>query len=306
MSEPEETEAGAPASAGSRLRAAREARGLSAAELAARLHLDRAMIEALERDDHARLPAPAYVRGYLRNCARLLQVDEQELLERYHPPAPPEPEAPQVRRVRWRVQLPYIPLQTLVAALVIAGLLALALAYGPGLVDRVMSLRREPAAGSAGGAPLPLPGTDMPPPAVPLPSPVEPPAAGTLLPSGERAPEAGVDPADAEFAVVAELEAREASAGATSPEPVPVELPPQGDITLELDLLDDSWVELRDGRRQRLFAGLLKKGMHHAVAGAPPLSVVLGNSPGVRLTVNGEPFDQSRYNRRNVARFEIE
>lgn len=308
MSVPEETDTGAPATAGARLRAAREARGLSAAELAARLHLDQPMIEALERDDHARLPAPAYVRGYLRNCARLLGVSEQELLEAYQPPVPPEPETPPVRRARWRVQLPYIPLQTLIAALAIAGLLALALAYGPGLVDRIMSLRNEPAAAAGDGAPLPLPGADQPRQELPAPLPAEPAMPETAPAPAEGAPDASAETVDAEFATLAEVEARETRARQAVEEPVAAEPEPAaaGEITLELDLLDDSWVELRDGRHRRLFAGLLKMGAHRKLTGQPPLSVVLGNSPGVRLSVDGKAFDHARYNRGRVAKFEIE
>ncbi|WP_367026794.1 helix-turn-helix domain-containing protein [Methylococcus sp. ANG] len=71
-------------SAGQRLRAAREARRLGVDKVARELHLSAGIIGALERDDYASLPPPAFVRGYLRNYARLLDLPEQEIVDAYN------------------------------------------------------------------------------------------------------------------------------------------------------------------------------------------------------------------------------
>jgi cytoskeleton protein RodZ len=68
-------------SAGTRLREAREARGLSIDDLARTLNLHPRVVDALERDDDAALPAVPFVRGYLRAYARLMSMDPAPLLE---------------------------------------------------------------------------------------------------------------------------------------------------------------------------------------------------------------------------------
>ncbi|HZW17543.1 MAG TPA: RodZ domain-containing protein [Luteimonas sp.] len=57
---------------GERLRAAREAAGLSVSEVASRLKMPMRIVEALEAEDWARIGAPVFVRGQLRSYSRLL------------------------------------------------------------------------------------------------------------------------------------------------------------------------------------------------------------------------------------------
>ncbi len=66
---------------GAALQAAREARDLSIPQVADRLKLSSAAVSALEANDWDRLPAPVFVRGYIRTYARLMALDDEELLE---------------------------------------------------------------------------------------------------------------------------------------------------------------------------------------------------------------------------------
>jgi cytoskeleton protein RodZ len=63
---------GAEAGCGQRLRKAREAAGLSVADVATRLKMPVRVVESLEAEDWDRLGAPVFVRGQLRSYARLL------------------------------------------------------------------------------------------------------------------------------------------------------------------------------------------------------------------------------------------
>jgi cytoskeleton protein RodZ len=63
---------GAEAGCGQRLRKAREAAGLSIADVATRLKMPARVVESLEAEDWERLGAPVFVRGQLRSYARLL------------------------------------------------------------------------------------------------------------------------------------------------------------------------------------------------------------------------------------------
>lgn len=67
-------------SPGARLRAAREARGLSIEDVAERLRLSAALVLAMEQDRFALLGPPVFARGHLRNYAILVGAPEQEIM----------------------------------------------------------------------------------------------------------------------------------------------------------------------------------------------------------------------------------
>lgn len=68
---------------GRRLRALRESRKLDIERVAAQLHLQRYVVEAIEGDQYERLPAPVFVVGYLKNYARLLGADPTPIVTAY-------------------------------------------------------------------------------------------------------------------------------------------------------------------------------------------------------------------------------
>ena len=65
---------------GAQLRAAREARQLSVAEVAKALKLGATQIVSIEAEDWANLPCAAVVRGLVRNYARLVELDANALM----------------------------------------------------------------------------------------------------------------------------------------------------------------------------------------------------------------------------------
>lgn len=76
-----------PSSAGNalpglELRKVRGQRGLALEDAARDLGLTVSALRALEADDYAKLPAPVYVRGYIRRYCALLDMQEAGLLER--------------------------------------------------------------------------------------------------------------------------------------------------------------------------------------------------------------------------------
>src|SRR5262244_3600486 len=70
----------APDGPGARLRAARENAGLSLDQAAQQLKLAPRQVQALEDEDFAHLPGRTFTRGFVRNYARLLNLDPEELL----------------------------------------------------------------------------------------------------------------------------------------------------------------------------------------------------------------------------------
>ncbi|MHB1269024.1 MAG: RodZ domain-containing protein [Acidithiobacillus ferriphilus] len=65
------------------LRAAREARGWSLRQVAERLHITEAQVKGLEEGDYTALPGAAFARGFLKNYARLLDLNLEPLLKTY-------------------------------------------------------------------------------------------------------------------------------------------------------------------------------------------------------------------------------
>lgn len=65
---------------GQRLAAAREAQGQSIEDVVRHTKLSRRQVMALESDAHDQLPGPVFVRGFMRNYARHLQLDPAPLL----------------------------------------------------------------------------------------------------------------------------------------------------------------------------------------------------------------------------------
>ena len=106
------------------LRNAREKAGMTLRDVSAQLHLDEHTLASLEADDFATLPAPAFVRGYLRGYARMLGVPVGPVMEAYDREnfAPPDlvadiSEKPQANSADFPVRL-----TTWVVVLVLVGL----------------------------------------------------------------------------------------------------------------------------------------------------------------------------------------
>lgn len=65
--------------------------------------------------------------------------------------------------------------------------------------------------------------------------------------------------------------------------------PPSAAAQLQLNFTAASWVDISDGSGHRLLHGLIAPGTTRSLSGAPPLRVILGNSPAVALRLNGQP-----------------
>ena len=79
IDEPETTDV--VASAGQRLRAAREEKGLSLEDVAAQTRIPRRHLESLENSDWERLPAPTYTNGFAKSYATVVGLDRVEIGE---------------------------------------------------------------------------------------------------------------------------------------------------------------------------------------------------------------------------------
>lgn len=120
-----------PFSPGKVLREAREKLGMSVADVASRIKFAPRQIEALEAEEFDHLPEPAFLRGFVRSYARLLQLDAAPLIAAL-PAAAPQPVAARI------VDAPFPSAETarrptmiwLAAALGVAVLLVLFVFFG--------------------------------------------------------------------------------------------------------------------------------------------------------------------------------
>ena len=278
-------------SAGTLLRAARESAGLSVAAVSQQLKLAPRQVTALEDGDWANLPGRTFVRGFVRNYARLLRLDPDAVLaalpETAAPPshdnsslAPtPRPmgELPADANVRPSAARWAIPL-ALVAVVTVAA------------VYEITRPPVEPAKSAVVARP--------PTPASVAPSPVAetvPGSASTALPNPlateEKSASTANDPA-------AKAEGSDAPTGA-----VPTFA--TADTPIAISFQGKSWVEVRDGTGTLVLATTGTKGDTQVIGGQPPFEITLGNAAAVSVTWQGTPVDIAPFTRQNVARFTL-
>jgi len=68
---------------GKYLRSAREARGIDLREAAQLTRISLQYLKALEAEDFSKLPGAVFVRGFLKNYSKFLQLDEIEVMKRF-------------------------------------------------------------------------------------------------------------------------------------------------------------------------------------------------------------------------------
>ena len=297
---------------GAILRAAREAAGLDRAQVARSLNLEKNVVAALESDDVEHLPEPAYVKGYLRAYARLLDLDAHTLLEAYAGMAVPPPEvlpresASSGADPRVRVQ-------------VVGGLVVLILI----VLSAWWLTRPKPSGAPPPQAQVTSQQTQQTQPTNAVAAPttaaqsapaVEPMISGGAAPQVPTATSTTSTSATAPAATAKPQPATPASApptstaaptvsAATSPAPPPASA---SGTQLVLQLTAKSWVQIDDSAGKQLFRGLLDAGTRRTFAGTPPFAVFLGYAPGVILHVDGKPVSAAQYTlNNNTARFTL-
>lgn len=266
---------------GRALAEARASRNQTVAEIAQQLKLSASQVEALEADDYARLPGPVFVRGFVRNYARLMDLDSEALVAALTMPSDPLAAGaaiphshnipfPDGHGARWPI------FAALIAVLA-------------GIVVLFEFVYTSPPAAV----------TVMPAPKAETQSPVESVSAPVVLPPQT----------DASAPVATEPAAEPASSAAPAQQ-VPITAPPAakraGAAEMKMVFERQSWVEIRDREDRIVFSQLNPAGAVQIVQGVPPLNVVIGNAGGVKLTYNGRSVDLAPHTKVEVARFTLE
>ncbi|MCY3814491.1 MAG: helix-turn-helix domain-containing protein [Gammaproteobacteria bacterium] len=332
MTEPAASGESPSAEFGLLFRTAREATGMTPDEVADALHLDVAVVFAIEEGRFADLPMRPYARGYVRNYARVLGLDADELARRFDAADAGRPEPSVVvprHRVTPKSELALRPLALGYAAIVAVLLIALGAVLWtawrvqdwqfPFLADDVVEPpAAEPATESPAGRPNVSPwpivtdgaaedgaadggsevATADQEPITPALAVADEPVASAALPAEPQAQTGEHDEARS-FASDGVADGVPASADGTTAVSGVV-----GELTVVFD--DESWVSVDDATGRQLFGDLGRNGRTITVAGQVPLSILVGNALAVRVEFDGESVDLGPFTRENnVARFEL-
>lgn len=265
-------------STGAMLREARERLGLSLADVADQIKFAPCQIEALENDDFRHLPEMAFVRGFVRNYARILQLDVQPLLESLPQsgvntlrplPEPVEIPFPDARSPQ-RQNLIWLGAALLLAVLVVA--FAVWHYTMPNTESRVAQVETH----------------------VSLPTEMKVIAASSV-------PEAGADASPtASPSRLAAAQSPLPAAVQPAPQTQPAKpaaqtgMPPKNTV-LRLVFDNESWVEIKDRDGNTLSSQVNARGSELRLEGNAPLSLAIGRAASVRLYQSGKQVDLKPY-----------
>lgn len=271
-------------SLGQHLRAAREARGWSRDDVAARLRLPIRLIARIEADDYGGMTQGVYLRGYLTSYSRLLglPIESAEQVAEQHTEATPIVATGTVPRSRYLLDRYSVTATYLILTGLILGPTVWFAATRGGIEQSLV--RTTPLDTSATTLPLPAPASAT---GTVAAMPVEVSPAPVATPRIEAPPPPVV-------ASMAPFPSRPAA-------PVTTE----GGHALVLKVSQASWVEVFDAEGKRLEYGLLQAGTERSYRSATPLAVRLGNAEGVELEADGTRIDLTPYRRANVAHVRV-
>lgn len=293
---------------GERLKAERCRQQLDEREVANRLHLSVTYLRAIEADDYDSLPEATFVKGYMRNYARLLGLPGEELaqafmaLERHREP---EITAPQLvdpvagRGGRWILPI--------VAVLVVLAILGWWLSASNETAASDVANQAQQAMPSAEAKPndakpneakpndaaaamqADAPSSDA--------SAMAPPAASVVSTDAatDHAAVGHDDGSAAENVAGTGMTNAAANSASAAPDSQSTVAASQADSAvtgpakLQLSFSANCWTRVTDATGKVLFAGGRQAGDSLNVSGKPPFQLVLGNAAGVSgLSVDGQ------------------
>lgn len=245
-----------PVLPGQQLAAERQRRGLSEMEVSEQLKISRTYLRAIEADDYDRLPEPAFVKGYLRNYARLLELPDEEITQTFERLLANEPTRTRRPNPAGVAPVTAVPSGSKTKAAGVFLLIGAALVLGwfywqTGQDARVFSLS-------------------------------EPQLADEVL-----APAVDADQPDTP--VITTDSAADVSESAPAAEQLP-ETPAISSDELVIEFSEYCWLEVHEAdTEQRLFSGEQAADTQLQLQGQAPFDLAIGNSSAIRrVTLNGQ------------------
>ncbi|HEX7402837.1 MAG TPA: RodZ domain-containing protein, partial [Usitatibacter sp.] len=289
------------------LSAERERQGLSRADAAQRLHMSAYQIEAIETGDYARLPKGTFLRGFVRNYAKILGLRAEDALALLPGDAPRDQKPGIVvptQNIRFdplgdRLQNPYVKAASLAVVALVLGFAAM-----------YWWLFIKPTPPGAAGRKATETQVAV---AAPAAQPESIAKAPAMLAQPAKPEAAKIEPAKPEPPKLEPPKPEPPKLNAKLPAP-PAAVPVQAEVlrvgadgkVLKLVFKGSSWVEIRDSKGKILLSRLNPAGSEAEVSGKPPFNVIVGNAPEVQVFYNDHEFDLEPHTKVAVARFIVE
>lgn len=274
---------------GKRLREIREANNISLEEVVAELRLEPKLLQQIEAEDIDQLPSAPFVKGYLRNYARMLNVDAAPILESYGQVCGADaPGLTNVSRVRELTSRDTAPRST--TWIIVAVLIVSVLVWWWSQIVSFKNSAEEAAVVPEQEQSEPVAMADV--------------ASGNAMIELALPDQPAQQPQQPD-ATAATTTAVTAVAPEQKPESKPEPKPESRQATITLKFSQDSWVDISDATGAHLFMDLAKADNSRTVTGQPPFNVLLGNSPAVTIEYNGSPYDHRVHASKGIARFTL-
>lgn len=295
---------------GDRFREAREAAGMSVADVADELKLSEETIKALECTQLALLPAATFTQGYIRSYARLLKLPADEIIDLYNQLLP-EKDQPLSARSSLAAETDsnHAMVKLMTAALLIATIVLLVLWWQQseqGLPSDVNeSIQQQDEAVEDNTV---LDTSSLEPEIIP-----EEISEATAVEPEISASQSTIAVPDIETPLIkssdeakpAVIENKDIAQAAEEPERV-TNSQAEGDDVIVLVTDSETWAEVEDANNARLYFSLMKKDREYQLKGQAPFRFFLGNAPSVTLGLNNKIINITPYIRQNkIAHIEI-
>ncbi len=276
------------------LKEAREKKDLSQQELSKLLHLNLNIISYLENDQYEKISAPTYTRGYLRSYARVVDVDEDSIIQLFNNNQSTNETPEIIPEVSQKSQISSSdkPVKIMTYLISFALVLLLLVWWQSKYIV------------------------------------ITPDQSSIDEPSGIESSQNVEPPAfDYDYKIIVhsdkpilDLDSGQATES-TNDDITPVVSNPvdeteqsininsntlsglTGDLTIFVD--EESWIEVYNGADKKLLMRLVQSGSVINVTGLTPLSVLLGHASGVRVKFNSNDVDIDPFTRADVTRLKL-
>ena len=294
---------------GESLRQGRERAGFTQEDIAGKLKLAPRQIAAIEIGDWAALPERTFTRGFMRNYARLVDIDPDSLGLDQSQSQPnganqlkPTPEA--IGEIAREIDRNGFSAARWVVPLLLIAALAVGILYFQGGrwfgwdTSKILMASTSAVQVAAANKDAPAVGKSA-----------EPAASATALsPATDAlatASGAVIKPGNASTVFAPPAVVANADNAATALIPVAAALPPTaGDKRITITFKGKSWTEVRS-KGEVIFSETASPGVRE-FTGSPPLSFTVGNAANVVISIDDKPFDMAELTRNDVARFRVE
>jgi cytoskeleton protein RodZ len=325
---------------GNTLRNAREKKGLSLADVGIELHLDESIIYAIENHNLEQLPEPAYICGYIRNYARLMQIDAEPLLESFKQDISLKSNLSSVNTIGRTLDKKHdkrtvLFLLFLIMLLTVGGFLGWqfwenkkftlfsnekaivtnnsSITLNQDVTDSIEDDNRRFVSSPDNKLELSKAELET--------------ESGTIdLPKNKQIPQQVIENTKiAETSDTPEnIKTNTATPELSQEEENVIKTEQPAEITTATDIISDvkaiasrkqlefkfnknSWISVKDGSSKSLIYDLVHKGELLTFSGKPPMAIFLGDGTGVELIVDGKAFNFTQFiNTKNIAKFVVE